>query len=358
MLPFVVLCCLTFFTLALAQSTTPYTVTGTVRDETGRLLSDSTVCAIPMDRDSVRVDDKICAETHGQGEFTINLTQAGKYQITGEKMSEGYMPSYLPFYRDPQRPIPEIIVSDDRRSASVSLALGPKSGLITGKVKDEVWDTPVEDFVVWLSQARNPSARYHQVVKGSHSLGRFKLFAPSVPFRLRVAAEGYEEWVMGGGVLVSANGPRKGPGTLLVRAGSTADFAIYLKRKNQTEVGPTNKSNAKRLPAPVQLIPPDNSMFDLFPRTTRLEWSPVSGAATYAVEVETCWRQSSISSSRLPDDEECINPSPFVEKIGLLDTSFEFTFKGAQPGRWRVWAIGRDHEPGSKSSWRRFVYQR
>jgi hypothetical protein len=329
-----------------------------LRDETGRLFSDATVCAIPVDGGLVRVHDKICTETDAQGKFIINLTQAGKYQITGEKMSEGYMPPYVPFYRDPERPIPEIIVGDDSRNASVSFALGPKSGLITGKVIDEASDIPVSDFVVWVSQARNPNARFHQVVKGSHSPGRFKLFAPWVPFRLRVVAEGYEDWVMGGGVLVSASGPRKGPGTLLVRSGLTAVFAVYLSRKNQDQVGPRENGDKKRLPAPVQISPPDNSIFDFFPRNTKLEWSPVAGAASYAVEVESCWSPSSPSRSRLPDDGECINPSPFLEKGGLLDTRFDFIFKGAQPGRWRVWTIDRNHQAGYKSPWRRFVYQK
>ena len=353
-----VLSCLSFFTVTLAQSSSSYTVTGELRDETGRLFSGATVCAIPVDGGIVRVRDKICMETDAQGKFIINLTQAGKYQVIGEKMSEGYMPPYVSFYRDPQSPIPEIIVGDDSRNASVSLALSPKSGLITGKVIDEASDTPVQDFVVWVWQERNPNARFHEVVKGSHSPGRFKLFAPSVPFRLRVVAEGYEDWVMGGGVLVSANGPRKAPGALLVRSGFTADFAVYLKRKNQGRVEPRNNGDEKRLAAPVQLSPPDNTTFDLFPRTTKLGWSPVAGAASYAVEVESCWKPISPSRSRLPDDGECINPSPYLEKVGVLDTTFEFAFKGAQPGRWRVWAIDSDHRPGYKSPWRRFVYQK
>ncbi len=354
---FSVLICLPVFIVTLAQSPFPYSVTGDLRDETGRLFSGATVCAIPADGGIVRVRDKICTETDAEGKFIINLTQAGKYQVIGEKMSEGYMPPYIPFYRDPHRPIPEIIVGDEHRNASVSLTLGPKSGLITGKVIDEAADTPVQDFVVWVWQERDPNARYHEVVKGSHSPGRFKLFAPPVPFRLRIVAEGYEDWVMGGGMLISAGGPRKGPGSLLVRAGSNADFAVYLKRKNQAPVEPTKNGAEKRLPAPVQLSPPDDTVFDLFPRTTKLEWNPVEGAAAYAIEVEACWNLPPATGSRLPDDGECINPSPYLEKFGVLDTTFEFIFKGAQPGRWRVWAVAKDHRPGLKSTWRRFIYR-
>jgi hypothetical protein len=343
-----------FFSVALAQSPSPYTITGDSHDDAGHPFPDATVCAIPTDGTVVRVRDKICTESDGRGQFAINLTQPGKYQVLGEKMSEGYMPAYIPFYRDPNIPIPEVIVGDENRSVSLSLALGAKSGLITGKVIDEASDTAVQDFVVWVFQARTANAHTHQVVKGSHS-GRFRIFAPPVPFKLRVVAEGYEDWVMGGGVLVSAAGARKAPGSLLVRTG-TADFAVYLKKKNEASLEPTRAGDEKRLPAPVQLSPLDNEVFDYFPRNTKLSWNPVAEAVSYGVEVESCWNLLPAARSRLPDDRECINPSPYDEKFALNDTTYEFFFKGAQPGRWRVWAIDKDHRPGFKSAWRRFVY--
>src|SRR6185295_6233790 len=143
-----------------------------------------------------------------------------------EKMSDGYMPPYIPFYRDSRIPIPEVIVNDENRTVSASVVVGPKSGLVTGKVIDEATDTPVQDFEVWIYQAKAANAQTHEAVKGSRS-GRFRLFAPPVPFRLRVVSEGYEDWVMGGGVLVSSRGAKKSPGSLLVPSGTTADFAVY-----------------------------------------------------------------------------------------------------------------------------------
>lgn len=264
------------------------------------------------------------------------------------------MPAYIPFYRDPNIPIPEAAVGDENRNASLSLSLA-KSGLIIGKVVDEANDTPVQDFVVWVYQVRTPNAHTHEVVKGSPS-GRFRILAPPVPFKLRVVSEGYEDWVMGGGVLISAAGARKAPGSLLVRTGSTADFAVYLKKKNAASAEPTRAGDEKRLPAPVQLSPQDNEVFNYFPRHTKLLWNPVAGAVSYGVEVESCWNPSPATRSWLPDDGECINPSPYDEKFGLNGSTYGFFFKGAQPGRWRVWAIDKDHRSGFKSAWRRFVY--
>jgi len=346
-----VLICLTSLTI-IAQS--PYHVSGDLRDGTGHAFAGATVCALKTDGKVVNVRDRICAESDAEGKFAINLTQSGRYQIVAEKKSDGYMPPYFPFYKDPKTLIPEVSVTEENPGASVSVTIGPRSGLVTGKVKDEVTDLPVKDFVVWIWQARDKNARTHEVV--SHSqFGHFRILVPPVPFTFRVEAEGYEDWVMGGGLLTSLAGSRKGPGSLLVRGGSTANFAIYLKRKNPAAIDP-GPDDAQRLPAPVQLNPLDNQTFDIFPRRTKLEWNPVAGAVSYAVEIEACWNPLPVVRERLPDDGECINPAPFEEKFGLHETAFEFGFMGAQPGRWRVWTFDKDRRPGIKSPWRRFIY--
>src|SRR5467141_180053 len=212
-----VLICLACSTTVSAQSPSPYTIAGDLRDDGGQFSSGATVCALQTNGKVVNVRDRVCAESDAQGKFVINLTSMGLYQVVAEKWSEGYMPPYIPYYKDPKTPIHEVTVNEDNPHASVSVKLGPKSGLISGKVIDEATDLPVQDFVVWTWQARDVNARTHEVVKGP--LGRFKLLAPPVPFRMRVVSEGYEDWVMGGGVLTSLAGSKKGPGSLLVRTG-------------------------------------------------------------------------------------------------------------------------------------------
>ena len=347
-----ILVCLPFLITITAQVSSPYTISGDLRDQAGQPFPGAKVCALQINGKVVNVRDRVCAESDAQGKFVINLVNSGGYQVIAESMSEGYMPSYLPFYKDPKTPIPEVELSGSHANASVSVTLAPKSGLITGKVIDEATDLPVREFVVWTWQARDVNARTHQVVKGQS--GRFRILAPPVAFTMRVVADGYEDWVMGGGVLTSLAGSRKGPGSLLVRTGVEAEFAVYLKRKNPSPID--SGGNEKRLPAPIQLAPQDNQIFDVFPRGTKLEWNPVAGAVSYAVEIESCWKRRLEEQKRLPDDGECINPAPYEEKYGLHETAYEFIFKGAQPGRWRVWAIDKDHKPGIKSSWRRFTY--
>lgn len=352
-LPFALLILISTFAATFAQSS-PYTVIGELRAENGSPFSGATVCAIPVDGSIVRVRDKVCVESDAQGKFTIELTQAGKYQVVAEKRSEGYMPAYIPFYRDPKVPIPEIILGEENRNVSVSLVL-PKNGVINGKVIDEATDEPVQNFTVWVWQSRNRSASTREDVTGINSPGTFRLFVPPVEFTLRVTADGYEPWVTGGGVLISATGAKKGPGWFLIRSGSHRELVVYLKRTTQTQAGP-RPVDAKRLPAPVQLTPADNLVIDSLPLKLKLEWSPVAGAVTYSVELEACSNPSVEALSRLGDDGECINPTPYQEKFGLTDTFLEFSYPYAQGARWRVWAVDKDHRPGFKSPWRRWVY--
>jgi eukaryotic-like serine/threonine-protein kinase len=37
---------------------------------------------------------------------------------------------------------------------------------------------------------------------------------------------------------------------------------------------------------------------------------------------------------------------------------YSFDFVGAQPGRWRVWAVDPEGREGSRSAWRRFEFKR
>lgn len=135
-------------------------------------------------------------------------------------------------------------------------------------------------------------------------------------------------------------------------------------RRSSEAAGEALHESEKRvgvnLPAPVQLAPAENEMLLRTPRTTTLQWKKVDGASRYEVEVDYC-RNS-------PDLKQCLNPTPYIFAFPSLgnspkpntteDTSLTFDFIGAQPGRWRVWAVDKDGRKGFKSSWRGFIYAR
>jgi hypothetical protein len=100
--------------------------------------------------------------------------------------------------------------------------------------------------------------------------------------------------------------------------------------------------------APKQISPPNGSIFDHYPRTTTLDWSSVPDAYYYRVEID-CF--------------DCCASGYWCTDVGqtwqvkeVTGTEFTFDFVGAQPGRWRVWAVYYDNVEGPKSGWWTFEY--
>ncbi len=103
------------------------------------------------------------------------------------------------------------------------------------------------------------------------------------------------------------------------------------------------------LAAPQQISPPDGAVFYHVPRTTYLEWTAVPGAASYTVEIDCLL---------------CCDPDQWCTDVGvtwgvfpgITATNYRHDFVGAQPGRWRVWAVDAYGNAGPKSGWRGFEY--
>lgn len=107
----------------------------------------------------------------------------------------------------------------------------------------------------------------------------------------------------------------------------------------------------RALPAPMLQSPPSGKRFSHYPRRTTLSWSAVQGAAAYTVEID-CYG--------------CCRANRWCTDIGrthkmvksIRSTTYTFNFVGAQPGRWRVWAVDQNGNPGGKSAWWTFSYTR
>ncbi|HEX5680244.1 MAG TPA: PASTA domain-containing protein [Desulfobacterales bacterium] len=106
------------------------------------------------------------------------------------------------------------------------------------------------------------------------------------------------------------------------------------------------------LPAPEQIWPEEGRIFDNFPRTTVVKWTPVSRAASYTVELD-CLHccESGTWCSELGRPWKVVRDIPAVASPG-----HKFEFAGAQTGRWRVWAVDENGREGAKSPWRTFRY--
>lgn len=82
-------------------------------------------------------------------------------------------------------------------------------------------------------------------------------------------------------------------------------------------------------------------------RALTLEWAPAPRAVSYTVEIESCV------------DPACASrPNPYQPVAGVTGFSHTFAFVGAQPGRWRVFAVDGDGAASPRSPWRYFRFTR
>lgn len=334
-----------FLSTAHAQSPRYFTISGEVRDEFGQLTAGVMVCAFPDI--SNPTGPTICGYSDEKGRYIIRLTKPGKYGLFYNKASDGYMAQNRLFYRHAQAKIPEVNLSEDAPDQIAMVTLSPKNGAVTGNVKDALTNLAVEDVQITMCQVNRPEICFSTEAKNSK--GRFEVLASPVPFTLKFAANGYEEWFG----IAGSNDP------IHVASGSTIEVEVYLKRRAGASDLPLNEAEKRagvNLPAPEQLSPKDATEFNRFPRATKLAWEPVEGAVSYSVEIDVC-------QGGLPRTSGCKNPQPLLLKsnpptTGLASTSYDFYFIGAQPGRWRVWAVDKEGREGFKSPWSNFIYLR
>jgi hypothetical protein len=99
----------------------------------------------------------------------------------------------------------------------------------------------------------------------------------------------------------------------------------------------------EQLATPKQISPAHGTVFSHYPRRTTLRWDSVIGAMSYTVEYGykdgNTWRS-------------------YRPKSGITTTIYTFEFVGAQPGRWRVWAVSAHGVESPKSAWWEFRYTR
>src|SRR5437667_12767792 len=88
-----------------AQSS--FTITGELRDDSGKLFSGGNVCALQPVSRGLNVRDRVCAESDAQGKFVINLTQPGTYQPPPPPPPDPPPPPYLLLYTDPKPTNPD-----------------------------------------------------------------------------------------------------------------------------------------------------------------------------------------------------------------------------------------------------------
>ncbi len=323
-----------------------YALSGQVLDNSGKPACNIRVCALAGDFDETRPNVAIpCTLSGDNGMFLLVLHRTGKYKLVYDQVDQGYWPSRMPFFSQPSVSVPEVVIENTGARGPVTITLPPKNGMLAGKSIDVKTGLPVEIVEFILCHAANPEICRVAVVKSAD--GQFKIPAPLVPFTLRAKAAGFSDWW-------GLTGSDKTE--VRIAAATTQQLDVFLTRLTSATdraISDAEKQPGLHLPAPMQSSPADGVVFDHYPRNTKIEWSPVEGAASYSVEVDYC----------KPDRQRraCATAHPLMmtanpPMTGINATSYEFAFVGAQPGRWRVWAVDKEGRDGFKSAWRTFVY--
>jgi hypothetical protein len=126
---------------------------------------------------------------------------------------------------------------------------------------------------------------------------------------------------------------------------------------------------ASPLPAPKLLLPEPGAVLNDPGKITNLSWEPVPSAAAYVLEWDYAWKakeglawQSEQPASSRDDVKTqgwwFSSHRRYLGEVPTSQTAYSLHFVGAQPGRWRVWAVDAEDNPGNKSEWREFLYSR
>ena len=153
----------------------------------GRPVHGATVYADPTDRGMVAKVPS--ATTDEQGQFWMAHLWSGEFVVTAKKEDEGYPVTGAGFYGDGR--ITRVRLTFTHPSATTTILLGPKAGILVGTVSDAVTGAPVDPCVDFhrasdpndfLSGTGLVNAEYHVLVP------------PDRDVIMKIWHEGYLPW--------------------------------------------------------------------------------------------------------------------------------------------------------------------
>lgn len=328
---------LLFSAAAFSQSTwIELEVKGQVLNELNQPVADASVTVGPINPLKGVLP---MAKSDERGQFSVMVHQTGEFLVSAQKPVDGYASTSNPFYYPNTTTTERIMVAADRPTPPATVRFGSKAGKLALHIVDA--DSNIAIPYLKISLCRVEAPKYCQRFNSGAVRGIHSVLAPSAPFTIEVNAAGYED--------AYGDGPSE-VGMLALQAppDTTTELTVAMHKSNGKE--------SPRLPAPKVVSPADGAVFinAPHPRKLTLEWSNVSGAATYTVEVELC-------DQEVPGGK-CRNSSPLLgwrwaPPSGLDVTRYELIFPGTQPGRWRAWAVDAKGHPGEKTAWTYFFYR-
>ena len=111
-------------------------IKGVVTDQNGVPVSEATVYAVPQ---GLILDDitlrSVVTDADGKFDFRGPL-ELESYKLYAQKDEDGYPDPLDRFYTDSKVDVPQVALTPDRPSATVTVKLGEKAGVVEGRVID------------------------------------------------------------------------------------------------------------------------------------------------------------------------------------------------------------------------------
>ena len=168
-------------------------IEGRVLDTQGNPIAGAKVDTYPLDRpDASAPPITYVAYTDEKGRFFLDGVLPGRHMVYASKEDQGYPDTFFAFFVADPEAVPKVSVSDKQVTQGVDIRLGEKAAKLVGRVMDARTGQPVEDAEIIFYRADNPSISY--TTGPNESEGRFRRLIPSIPFKIKVSAPGYEDW--------------------------------------------------------------------------------------------------------------------------------------------------------------------
>ena len=128
---------------------------GTVTDENGNAVSAATVYAVPQDISFDTITPR-SARTDRNGAFDFGGGfQFGAYKLYSRKDADAYPDRSDNFYADSKVEPPKVDLNEDHPSATITVTLGEKAGVLVGRVVDADTGAALNAKLVFMDEDGN-----------------------------------------------------------------------------------------------------------------------------------------------------------------------------------------------------------
>jgi hypothetical protein len=209
---------------AVAQKTSCPTgdINGRVVDALGKPVPNAEVRTLPEQCTVVGLEP--AASTDDNGNFHLRGVPEGLNTVFAKKEYEGYPDARFAVFASETDRFPNVVVKPAEQISGVIITLGPKGGVLSGRVVDGAGQSVITARVV-LARVDKPQWKYSRTVDQK---GEFRVVLPARALHFSVTAPGYETWEYAGPEELS-------PGVVQLRPNDRIEISVPLKRERKTE---------------------------------------------------------------------------------------------------------------------------